>query len=154
MAKKTWVKPMTLVQKFEANESVAATQCYRVACDVSNDETWENSLGAFDLGWEYFNFKVEHGANGCKNINNQYIQVTNGTVQMMENSAVARSCVFYTDDKYGTQTSNPILAAGEYVYWTTSKQVGGRFVWSDDKTATWHHKGEIQLAAPNHPNQS
>lgn len=154
MERKTWAKPMTLVQKFEANETVAATQCYRVACDVSDSATWENALGTYDFGWEYYDYKVWHDNKGCQNINNQYIQVTNGTVQMIENSAEVRSCVFYTDDKYATQTANPILAAGEYVYWTTSKQIEGRFLWSKDKTAIWHHKGEIQLAAPNHPNQS
>lgn len=33
MGRKTWVKPMTLVQKFEANEPVAAIgQCYQILC--------------------------------------------------------------------------------------------------------------------------
>ena len=33
MGKKAWVKPVTLVQKFEANEPCAADPCWRVTCE-------------------------------------------------------------------------------------------------------------------------
>lgn len=32
MEKKAWVKPMTLVQQLESNETVTATQCWDVVC--------------------------------------------------------------------------------------------------------------------------
>ena len=45
---KSWVKPVTEVQKFEANEYVAA--CWGVGCDVS----WSNQY-EMDHGGDYWN---------------------------------------------------------------------------------------------------
>ena len=61
---KSWVKPVTEVQKFEANEYVAA--CWGVGCDVSWSNDYEKWQGDYDNG-------VTHSSAHCGNSSNQVI---------------------------------------------------------------------------------
>ena len=64
MKMKSWVKPVTEVQKFEANEYVAA--CWGVGCDVSWSNDYEKWQGDYDNG-------VTHSSAHCGNSSNQVI---------------------------------------------------------------------------------
>ena len=136
MAKKTWVKPMTLVQKFEANESVAS-QCWLVKCERPRSYTWW-----YD-GW------VAHVEDHvpCRDINNQWLYDENGDniPDKMIELGHDVDCVLYSDENYTNQISpgDIIPNSSTTIYWI-------------NKWAGWeyHHKGTIQQASEDHPNRS
>ena len=145
MERKTWVKPMTLVQKFEANETVAA--CWGVACMVSeaNDWEWKN---------DFWNAAAQkHEAEHCGTIGNQVIFDDNddGIADRMIETGVSGGgtlpCTIYTDDSFSEIKSIGSVKVGEKLYWTTSKKPAAI-------TYTWHHRGMVVQQDPNHPNRS
>ncbi len=66
---KSWVKPVTEVQKFEANEYVAA--CWGVGCDVSWSNDYEKWQGDYDNG-------VTHSSAHCGNSSKLATPISNG----------------------------------------------------------------------------
>lgn len=137
MGRKTWVKPMTLVQEFEANEPVAATQCWRVACERGEWFTWW-----YD-GW----LRHDENHTDCRDINNQYLYDENGDGKPDKMIELGHDvdCSLYSDENYTNPISpgDVIPSSGTTIYWT-------------NKWASWeyHHKGTIQQASEDHPNRS
>lgn len=148
MERKTWVKPMTVVQKFEANESVAAdTQCWNVSCQ----RPWINPPGPLLTGWygspwgTPINF---HDADVCGKLSNQVLRDTDGdgaVDQMLEYGNGTKECTLYTDENYSEVMSPSKVDpdSGNTIYWVNKKD-----------TITFFHKGVPQLADASHPNRS
>lgn len=139
MGRTTWVKPMTLVQEFEANEAVAATQCWRVKCDRKLTYSW----------WDGSLLRTETH-NPCRNIDNQWLydEDGDGKPDKMIELGHDRECTIYADENY-TQ----LLPLGEIdptsgmtIYWTNKL--------TDHTLVVYHHKGTIQQASEEHPNRS
>lgn len=126
MERKTWVKPMTLVQKFEANETVAATQCWYINCEWSG---------------------VQHIA--CRRRDSyQYLDENNNDKidkvmfdDMIGPGNVWYVCEFYTDSSESSyidiETLDP--KPGNVVYW---------------KTGATNHKSTVHAVDSSHPNRS
>lgn len=132
MGRTTWVKPMTLVHEFEANEAVAATQCWRVECERPSPYYWE--------GWR------SEFHNPCKNIDNQWLydEDGDGSPDKMIELGHDKECTVYADENY-TQLlplGEIIPTSGMTIYWTNSLGI------------TYHHKGTVQPASEEHPNRS
>ncbi len=132
MGRKTWVKPMTLVQKFEANESVAAdTQCWRVACERPG-------------GYFYHGLLEVHTA--CKDINNQWLydEDGNGTPDKMVELGHDVDCTIYADSDYTKPLAfeDIVPSSGATIYWVNNYGM------------KYHHVGTIQQASAEHPNRS
>lgn len=131
MGRKTWVKPMTLVQKFEANESVAAdTQCWYVAC--------EYKYGIGGDGVEIHN--------DCRNASNQVLidNTGDGIPDIMKEVNHNVECILYSDSSYKNRINPSDIdpTSGATIYWTSYLGY------------TYHHHGTIQQGDPNHPNRS
>lgn len=145
MGRTTWVKPMTVVQKFEANESVAAdTQCWRVACERENSFTWWETT-AIGTPWPH----VEaHDNNRCKNIDNQWLydEDGDGTPDKMIELGRNVECTLYSDADYTIPLRFEDIKpdSGMTIYWTNR----------DDIDWLYHHVGKIQQASVDHPNRS
>lgn len=147
MGRKTWVKPMTLVQKLEANESVAATQCWNVACQ----RPWEKPHWWAGEGWydpPGAEPVQEHSKNICGVITNQVLRDTDGdnvVDQMLEYGNGTKVCTLYADESYSTVISPSEVdpKSGEVIYWT-----------NEYLAQTYFHKGIPQTADASHPNRS
>lgn len=155
MERKTWVKPMTLVQKFEANETVAA--CWSVGCSTGAADDYEKSIGNYDIWyWGWHMGKVEHSIDGCGNPSHQFISDVAGDgkapIMYEFTDNVRRDCKFYTDGTYKTEVSSDFeVSLGQTVYWTTSGVLeSGLYKVPVD----WHHQGTVNQTVPGHPNRS
>ena len=146
MQRKTWVMPMTLVQKFEANETVAAdTQCWNVKCERAYVKGHIFGVGWYDPpGIEAPQF---HDQKVCGTLTNQVLRDTDndGFVdQMVEYGNGTKICTLYTDESYSVQMSpsdvNP--ESGNYIYWV------------NHDVMDFYHKGIPQTADASHPNRS
>ena len=139
--KKKWVAPRVEVQKFEANEYVAACWGVKCMCDVAN--AWEK---AYNWNWRL----VEHEWNHCGSFDNQVILDTDndGVAEKMIETGVTGGgtleCVLYEDNKFENEKQISDVKIGEPLYWTTEKP-GWR---------TWHHQGIVEASVPGHPNRS
>ena len=128
---RSWVKPRTEVQKFEANEYVAA--CWGVGCDVN----WSNKYEQ-EHDRDFWN-GVTHDAAHCGNSSNQVIfdDNNNGTADRMIETGTDGlgdlNCIIYTDDSYNTIRDVSTVKIGETIYWTTTAADG----------RTWNHKGTV-----------
>lgn len=141
MKMKSWVKPVTEVQKFEANEYVAA--CWGVGCDVSWSNDYEKWQGDYDNG-------VTHSSAHCGNSSNQVIFDDNNdgiADRMIETGTDGLgnlACMIYWDENYKSQRSVSSVQIGDVIYWTT-RAADGR---------TWNHMGRVFATAEGHPNRS
>ena len=139
---RSWVKPRTEVQKFEANEYVAA--CWGVGCDVD----WSNKYEQ-EHDRDFWN-GVTHDAAHCGNSSNQVIfdDNNNGTADRMIETGTDGlgdlNCIIYTDGNYNTIRDVSTVKIGETIYWTTTATDG----------RTWNHKGTVFATAEGHPNRS
>ncbi len=140
MERKTWVMPMTLVQEFEANETVAAdTQCWYVGCNTNESEDWE---------WDYFRNLAIHYSSRCGNPSRQVLRDTDGdgyVDEMIETSDGGYKCTLYTD-KYFKETvdlQNFHPNDGDTIYWLTRSGL-----------VNYHHIGTVQIGDTSHPNRS
>ena len=94
---KSWVKPVTEVQKFEANEYVAA--CWGVGCDVKWSNDYEKRQG------DYWN-GVTHDSAHCGNSSNQVIfdYDDDGTADAMIETGTDGlgnlNCTIFSDPSY------------------------------------------------------
>lgn len=142
MKMRSWVKPRTEVQKFEANEYVAA--CWGVGCDVD----WSNKYEQ-EHDRDFWN-GVTHDAAHCGNSSNQVIfdDNNNGTADRMIETGTDGlgdlNCIIYTDHSYNTIRDVSTVKIGETIYWTTTAADG----------RTWNHKGTVFATAEGHPNRS
>lgn len=162
MERKTWVKPMTLVQKFEANETVAL--CWGVGCDTELANA-SNSYDSTHPQWHpndpahWYNggkgYLPRHGT--CGNSSNQYFKDTNGDSivdTLFERSAngAELQCTIYSDGNYTTPIDASGVQPGDTIYWTSTGSTG--LQWLAPETATWHHVGTTFDTVPGHPNRS
>lgn len=155
MERKTWVKPMTLVQKFEANETVAAQQCYGIRCNINaaNDLEGDKWPQNPSFGWG----QVWHTDEGCGAENSHVLIDTNGDkiadIMREESGKGNYACNLFTNADYNQPAAGVPLEAGTTVYWTTivSEQQWGWGVWGD---RTYHHQGTVTQTVPGHPNRS
>lgn len=134
--KKKWVAPRVEVQKFEANEYVAA--CWGVACDTQAAEEWEMS---------YFHIPKNHDSGVCGSFDNQVVYDDNNdnvADRMVELHGYERQATLYTDNTYRTEKDIRDIKPGDKIYWIT-KDLG--FV-------KYHHVGTVQATVPGHPNRS
>lgn len=134
---KEWKMPSAKVEKFVANEYVAA--CWTVVCDIPNRENRENR----GIGADAFNADVKHGIKECGKESHQFIKLdSNGNpVEMIETNTQGMGnlpCTIYTDDSYQNVRSINTVQADDYIYWTSSYQ-----------GTVWHHHGEVQ-GSSNH----
>lgn len=156
MERKTWVMPMTLVQKFEANESVAATNCWAVGCDTVAANALEKSsfpqYAPSDPA-HWFPYYSEHGADSCGVSTHQFVRDIdgNGTPDKMYElkNGQELECSVFTDPSYTNPITVSSIKPGQTIYWTTVMDVGGLL-----KRQTWHHQGKVELTYPSHPNRS
>ena len=139
---KSWVRPRTEVQAFEADDYVAA--CWGVGCDVS----WSNQYEK-DHGQDYWN-GVTHDAAHCGNSSNQVIfdDDNNGTAdRMIETGTDGLGdlvCTIFWDENYQNRRDVSSVSIGDTIYWTTTASDG----------RTWNHKGTVFATAEGHPNRS
>ena len=138
---KRWETPRIAVEKFEANEYVAA--CWGVKCDVDWANRYEWSQGDDGRG-------VTHDNAHCGSASNQVIFDGNndGTAdRMMETGTDGRGdlkCILYTDGRYNELRDISTVQVGNEIYWTTQASDG----------RTWNHKGTVMASTPGHPNRS
>lgn len=129
--KKKWVAPRTEVQKFEANEYVAA--CWGVACDTE-------AANDYDKWYAY------HNPNECGSFTQQVIYDDNNdgvADRMIENRNGGLACKVYEDPNYSILKKVSDVNIGETVYWTTKLGL-----------ITYHHQGTVLETVPGHPNRS
>lgn len=138
---RSWVKPRTEVQKFEANEYVAA--CWGVGCDVSWANCYEEEQGDIGRG-------VTHEQAHCGNSSNQVIFDDNNdgiADRMIETGTDGLGdlvCTIYWDENYSGPRNVSSVGIGQTIYWTTTAADG----------RTWNHKGKVFATAEDHPNRS
>lgn len=138
---KSWVKPVTEVQKFEANEYVAA--CWGVGCDVNWSNDYEKRQGDYGNG-------VTHDSAHCGNSSNQVIFDYNddGTADAMIETGTDGlgnlNCTIFSDPSYSQKRDVSTVKVGDVIYWTTQAADG----------RTWNHMGTVFATAAGHPNRS
>ena len=135
--KKKWVAPRTEVQKFEANECVAA--CWGVACDTAAAERWE---------WSQFHTIRAHDDDVCGSFSNQIIYDDDNDGEadrMVELHYGENGATLYTDGTYSTVLNIRDVKPGQTLYWITKGPLG---------VIDYHHQGIVQETFPGHPNRS
>lgn len=150
MERKTWVMPMTLVQKFEANETVAATQCFAIKCvqntyrsqwnpafdynTVSNapENPWHQSEST---GIPGFNHEGTCHTNPEKNI----FQVDGSSIVFISEDGLPGGLDAWID-----VDNNDTVNEGDRIYWHTDGKMGLQ-------SATWNHWGEVASVDPSRP---
>lgn len=163
MGRTTWVKPMTLVQKFEANEPVAATGlCFEIECE---SDTRGGAFGSIkgetnhpeEDGWpwknsEYFagligssiDKKATH--DGCHTASNNIFHFDGTTLTFVGDSGEIGNGMI--DDIIDANNSGIKGDAGDRVYWhTTEPYVAGQ-------TMLWNHWGYLRPISTDHPLRS
>ena len=151
MAKKTWVKPMTLVQKFEANETVAAANCWAVACESEasynhNDHPPFDPVGKWDgnesTNWIWF----EHGGWCADAKNNVFQELDDGTIKFITEvgSGIDGGSFQTLIDNDGDKK----ISQGDYITWSTTKKSSPLI------TRRWNHWGTVVNTFPGRPNHS
>lgn len=161
MGRKTWVKPMTLVQKFEANETVA-NNCFLIACqsNVGNP----SNPPAPEFGWKkkeghYTDYdgpletctmpsKFSHG--NCYIASNNIFNIDGGNISFVRENGGA-SGDYYGVDSWTDVDKNNKVSVGDIVYWHNSDIKSGFFYRYGDR---WNHWGEVQAVNPEKPCQS
>lgn len=143
--KERWEKPRIVVERFEANEYVAA--CYNIRCNVDAANKVEQGWRLTPWESNYENGQT-HAASACGSYGSYYVidNDDDGVFdRMIENSADLGQlpCTLYTGADYGSIGSWNGIKEGDYIYWTTSS--GNR---------TWHHQGRVEYQDISHPNRS
>lgn len=158
MGRKTWVKPMTLVQQFEANEAVAAEQCYGVAC-VSKTEyktpVWESIIDESPHGWHWErNNGSGDGLNGglksdlpggchhrgaCSHAENNIFRIDGMNVVFVEENQSGNALDGGWDDSLDLN-NNGVIDKGDVIYWHTTKD-----------TYRYNHYGYVDALDPSRP---
>lgn len=138
---KRWETPRIAVEKFEANEYVAA--CWGVKCDVVWANDYELREGDYSNG-------VTHDNAHCGSASNQVIFDDNndGTADRMIETGTDGlgnlNCTIYWNAEYRQQRPVSSVEVDDIIYWTTQASDG----------RTWNHKGTVMASTPGHPNRS
>lgn len=160
MERKNWVKPMTLVQKFEANETVA-NNCFLIACqsNVGNPNNppapefgWEKKEGrytSYGIGGEtYWQTPSEFGHGNCYIASNNIFNIDGGNISFVRENGGA-SGDFYGVDSWTDVDGDKKVSEGDIVYWYNTSI--GSFWRAGDR---WNHWGEVKAVNPDKPCQS
>lgn len=157
MERKTWVKPMTLVQKFEANEAVAADQCFEISC---GSNTRGGAFGTIkgspdnpiEDGWPWKNREnfiglVDDKAShkGCKDPSDNIFNFDGTTLTFYGNSGQVGNGEI--DDIIDANKDGIEGNAGDRVYWHTTEDYLGQ-------TMLWNHWGTLVAISDGHPLRS
>lgn len=162
MVRAAWVKPMTLVQKFEANETVAAnTQCFLIGCESNASSSqgpgspefgWnkeEGSYTSYDIFGEVYWGKPDGFAHGtCHTASNNVFSIDGGNIKFIEETNGANNIVGL--DSWTDVDNNNVVSVGDVVYWYTS-DIGRSVVRAGWR---WNHWGHVEAVDPVHPNRS
>lgn len=130
MERKTWVKPMTLVQKFEANEPVAAESCWKISCD------WRGTINHLgECGKESaFDYQDTDGDGKIDYV--RYDDMWGIGTAWYELQFYKRiGADDYPEDPIATED----IKVGDEIYW---------------RVLTTNHYAKVQASDPNHPNHS
>lgn len=157
MVRAAWVKPMTLVQKFEANEAVAATNCFLLSCDSNaystgavianrgevSSTTWkeregDNLSGGAPVGWKH---------ELCENTSNNVFNYGDGGIEFVSGTGYDTGITWGGIDNWTDVDEDGKISDGDIVYWYT-KQHSGLFDYR------WNHYGTLKVVDPTHPNHS
>ena len=163
MGRKTWVKPMTLVQKFEANEPVAAIgQCYQIKCKSTAKADrlgkikprggsapefhWSHEEGYYDSalveGGLSPDFVHDNCTNPSKNVFN--VDLTNPAAPVInyivESGGIAKDGAF---EHWLDYNNSGVFDSGDIIYWTNT--TGGRL------GTRWNHWGEVASVDSSRP---
>lgn len=143
MSKKLWIQPMTLVQKFEANETVAS-QCFQIKCesyttyydmvDESNPEDypkWESGQNHGGAIW--------FAHNKCHEFGDTVLEYGDDYVSFVSEKGGNPGHV----DSWIDVNKNNKVDVGDRVYWYTKQAL-----------YKWNHWGTIASVDPIHPNRS
>lgn len=127
---KRWETTRIAVEKFEANEYVAA--CWGVKCDVDWANDYELREGDYHNG-------VTHDNAHCGSASNQVIFDDNndGTADRMIETGTDGlgdlACILYTDGRYNELRDISTVQERDMIYWTTQASDG----------RTWNHRGTV-----------
>lgn len=163
MGRTTWVKPMTLVQKFEANEPVAAAECYEIACEstvkydfgaaITNKDIPYNGPNGMMWGAHegYIEGNIgkvsslppsfEHNKNGCKTASHNVFRIEGNEITFLLEYNGDREITGDVD--WRDLGSDGVLGTGDVVYWYTEKGA-----------VRWNHWGRLQPISNDHPLRS
>ncbi|MCR5453334.1 MAG: hypothetical protein K6F00_11980 [Lachnospiraceae bacterium] len=128
---KKWIQPMAEVEKFVANEYVAA--CWNVKCTIPEEAKKDTVSDQFNPG-------DTHRAAFCGDSSHYQIKLDdNGVpVEMIETQTDGigdRPCTLYTDGNYTTvMPISQLTNTKSLIYWRTSLSSSSR---------TWSHHGYI-----------
>ena len=159
MVRSAWVKPMTLVQKFEANEAVA-NNCFLIACEskATNStgsgapgDLWNEGEGyysAYDSPFQtgpnkHPSFKHEN----CGTASNNVFNINGGSIEFVQEIGGADG--LHGVDGWSDEDHNDVISDGDIVYWHSSNLSGP---WSAG--TRWNHWGTVTAVDPNYPNRS
>ena len=124
---KALAQPLATVEKFVANEYVAA--CWKVVCDLPAEGANRFVKGGHDLG-AYDAIGGEHRQGSCGTEGHYSIVLDENGVptQMIEWQNIIDknlNCTLYTDGSYTAVKDIATVTTGETIYWTTvSRQAG------------------------------
>ena len=128
---KSWVRPRTEVQAFEADDYVAA--CWYIACDYGQGENrhYDPKRGFHDA--------YEDGT-GCGWEDNQVIRESSkGVFTLREEDGFGEDYdMMMTRNSNWSGLSSTLsgVTVGETIYWTTNASDG----------RIWYHKGQVETA--------
>lgn len=160
MERKTWAKPMTLVQKFEANETVAANSCFLIACKsdatyshggigdtcAPQPAAWTHPEGYFDSAAIEGDKHLWFSHSNCRDASRNIFRISgNEITYLYEAGGIAdRGGV----DGWKDMNDDGKLGAGDVVYW---------YGINDETWTTgtrWNHWGNLEAIDPNRKNMS
>lgn len=161
MERKTWVMPMTLVQKFEANETVAATSCVQVACKSTAvgslsgitdhgapESPWPYGEGNFTVWGGFLSYAQINHKGDCSHKEKNIFRITGDQIEYLgELDGVVDMGGFVKRTDNGDGKIGP----GDTFYW-----------WSRDydlivgasSYKQYNHWGVAESADPSRPYQS
>lgn len=138
----TWKKPVIEVQKFEANEYVAA--CFQLAC---------TAMGNDKVPMYGHNGKIcnTHSSQYCGNPAHQSLSVANGVLSVKEiNASNEVSSTLHTISlSYTDNDRNGVPSVGDAVEWANQADIPG--IRND---VVWHHSGKLTAVDTKYPNRS
>lgn len=144
---KRWETPRIAVEKFEANEYVAA--CWSVGCIVGDGNY--GRYGSWDR-WRQWNGDEPYGGD-CHNhtgscshaVNNQFNVDADGRVSFYAENSSDQGSLNGGYTSYIDNDGNRQISDGDLIFWYTL---------SGNKDRRWNHYGVVEGAPAAHPNRS
>ena len=135
---KKWTQPLAKVEKFEANEYVAA--CWTVSCSIPAEDP--NGYDPFRIGDTGNLHRAQYcGAADAFVVNVDDNGIPYGLTEIKAGSTGGKRALgstIYTDGSFTSVRDISTVQIGETIYFATSN--GGR---------TWHHHGTV-VSSENH----